>query len=285
HERAQDGRSLGVTIGLTPVLCEQLAHPDFHREFVAYVEQKLAAAAEDRAWFTRSGDAALAALAARWERFYRTSLEDFMGPQGPNLVARFRRLEERGVVEIITCGATHGYLPLLSSDRAAAGQLRTAVTAHRRHFGRAPRGIWLPECAYRPAGAWRSPLDPVAPFVPRRGIEEVLDAQGLRYFFVDRHLLSGGRPLGVYADRFAALRHVVREDGAGVSAADHPPYRAYRVGASERVACFGRDSHTALQVWSGEHGYPGAAPYLDFHKKRFPGGHRYWSVTHPKADL
>src|SRR5207245_2633471 len=50
-------------------------------------------------------------------------------------------------------------------------------------------------------------------------------------------------------------------------------------------ACFGRDPVTAMQVWSGEHGYPGDGAYLDFHKKRFPGGHRYWSVTHPKADL
>src|SRR5439155_1578084 len=101
---------------------------------------------------------------------------------------------------------------------------------------------------------------PVAPFVPRRGVEEVLETYGLRYFFVDRHLLSGGRPLGVYADRFEALRHVVREDGVPAPGAEHPPYRAYRVGVSENVACFGRDPESALQVWSGEHGYPGAPP-------------------------
>src|SRR5437867_8296674 len=59
HARAHSGRALGVTLGLTPVLCEQLAHPDFHREFVAYLEQKIAAAVEDRAWFTRSGEGVL----------------------------------------------------------------------------------------------------------------------------------------------------------------------------------------------------------------------------------
>jgi 1,4-alpha-glucan branching enzyme len=285
HDRTQDGRSLGVTLGLTPVLCEQLAHPEFHREFVSYLEQKIAAAVEDRGWFTRSGESALAALASRWERFYRGSLEEFMGPQGPNLVARFRRLEERGAIEIITCGATHGYLPLLSSDTAAAGQLRTAVTAHRRHFGRAPRGIWLPECAYRPAGTWRAPEGSAAPARERRGVEELLAAQGLRYFFVDTHLLSGGKPLGVYADRFEAL-HQIAAGAAGESQRPgHPPYRPYRVGPSGTVACFGRDPVTASQVWSGELGYPGDGAYLDFHKKRFPGGHRYWSVTHPKADL
>ena len=33
---ARDGRgSLGITLGLSPVLCEQLAHPDFHIEFVS----------------------------------------------------------------------------------------------------------------------------------------------------------------------------------------------------------------------------------------------------------
>ena len=277
--------SLGITLGLSPVLCEQLAHPDFHLEFVSYLEQKIAAATEDRSTFERIGEGAMAVLAQGWERFYRATLEDFMGPHGPDLVRRFRRLEEKGAIEIITCGATHGYLPLLGRESAVEGQVRVARTTHRRHFGRDPRGIWLPECAYRPAGPWSSPIEAGAPATPRRGIEEVLEANGLRYFFVDGHLLSGGRPLGVYADRFEALRHVVRGDGASGAAADHPPYRSYRVGASASVACFGRDPHTAVQVWSGEHGYPGAPPYLDFHKKRFPGGHRYWSVTHPKADL
>jgi 1,4-alpha-glucan branching enzyme len=284
HERARDDRPLGVTLGLTPVLCEQLAHPGFQREFVAYLEQKTLAAAEDRAWFTRSGEGALAELATRWERFYRSSLEDFMGAQGSNLVQRFRRLEERGAIEIITCGATHGYLPLLSSDTAARGQLRTAVTAHRRHFGRAPRGIWLPECAYRPGGPWHAPEGSPAPDVTRRGTEELLAEQALRYFFVDGHLLSGGKPLGVYADRFAVLHHLARDAGGAMPRAEHPPYRPYHVGRSD-VSCFARDPLTAMQVWSGEHGYPGDGAYLDFHKKRFPGGHRYWSVTHPKADL
>jgi 1,4-alpha-glucan branching enzyme len=38
-------------------------------------------------------------------------------------------------------------------------------------------------------------------------------------------------------------------------------------------------------VWSGESGYPGDANYLEFHKKRWPGGHRYWRITGPKFDL
>src|SRR5204862_2247338 len=155
----------------------------------------------------------------------------------------------------------------------------------RRHFGKDPKGIWLPECAYRPAGPWVSPVDPNARPVPRRGVEQIVAQYGLDYFFVDSHLLTGGRPLGVYADRFEALRHVVGDGAQPAAGPEHLPYRPYRVGRAPQVSCFGRDAETALQVWSGEHGYPGDPAYLDFHKKRFPGGHRYWAVTHPQADL
>jgi len=281
---------LGVALGLSPVLCEQLAHPDFHFEFIHYLDNKIAAAREDRATFARTGDSAMAALAEGWEAFYRATLEDFMGPHGTNLVARFRRLEEAGAIEILTCAATHGYLPLLSSDLAAERQVQVACAAHRRHFGRAPAGIWLPECAYRPAGPWPSRAMVEAGGLerassPRAGIEEILARYDLRYFFVDTHLLSGGKPLGVYADRFEALRHLAREPERQAPAPDRPHYRPHRVGDAGALHCFARDPVTAVQVWSGEHGYPGDGDYLDFHKKRFPGGHRYWRVTHPQADL
>ena len=48
---------------------------------------------------------------------------------------------------------------------------------------------------------------------------------------------------------------------------------------------FPRDPRTGIQVWSGDSGYPGDGVYLDFHKKRWPGGHRYWRVTGSKVDM
>ena len=46
-----------------------------------------------------------------------------------------------------------------------------------------------------------------------------------------------------------------------------------------------RDPETTLQVWSRDSGYPGDEWYLEFHKRHFPGGLRFWRVTHPKSDL
>ena len=69
----------------------------------------------------------------------------------------------------------------------------------------------------------------------------------------------------------------------------HSLYKPYYVEGPRAhrrpVTIFPRDPRTGLQVWSGDAGYPGDSNYLDFHKKRFPGGHRYWQVTGTKIDM
>ena len=85
-----------------------------------------------------------------------------------DLVAAFRKFQDLGKLEIITCGATHGFLPLMENaeggpgaDHGRRGPLYESISA------RQPRGIWLPECGYyegldeypaaRPASATSSP--------------------------------------------------------------------------------------------------------------------------------
>ncbi|MFQ6114715.1 MAG: 1,4-alpha-glucan branching protein domain-containing protein, partial [bacterium] len=101
--------------------------------------------------------------------------------------------------------------------------------------------------------------------------------------------------IGVYIDRFDALKRLWAqyekefEYTTSQEDTEKSPYELYLVSSSpegkEPVAIFTRDPKTGLQVWSGEHGYPGDGWYLDFHKKHFPGGHRYWRVTSAKSDL
>ncbi|HEY8368757.1 MAG TPA: 1,4-alpha-glucan branching protein domain-containing protein [Thermodesulfobacteriota bacterium] len=289
-----EGRRPRLTIDLSPVLTEMLADDSFKAEFVDYLSQKIEAARRDQAEFGRLGDTGMRRLAADWEAWYVATRAAFTDTYGRDLPGAFRRLEERGAIEIITCGATHGYFPLLCRDTSIQAQVKQAVSAHRRHFGRSPKGIWLPECAYRPSYRWQSPLpgDPDEPR-ERKGVEEFLSENGIEYFIVDAHLLKGGRAIGVYVDRFELLERLWSRYIAERGEPDRPetprsPYELYYV-ASRRVgapvAIFTRDPQTALQVWSGQHGYPGDGRYLDFHKKRFPGGLRYWRVTDAQADL
>ena len=292
RQLADEGIAARVTLGLTPVLCEQLADPAFAAGLGDYIEIKIRAATDNGADFEREGRADLAALADTWRNFYGALRADFEERLGRDILGAFRALADEGALEIITCAATHAYLPLLGREESIALQLRAANWAHRRHFGRPPAGIWLPECAYRPGYEWRYPLEPWSERPPRvrPGLEEPLSRAGLKYFVVDTHLLTGGRALGVYAGRFEALKRIYEQMLAGADATPRAqqlsPHRPYYVGAADPgVACFVRDAETGLVVWSGEHGYPGDGWYLDFHKKHFPGGLRYWRVTSAQADL
>ena len=87
-------------------------------------------------------------------------------------------------------------------------QIKTGVDTYKKHFGRAPRGMWLPECAYRPRYEWSAPEGVGEESTPvlRKGIEEFLAENNIAYFVADAHLLKGGQPLGTYAERFGALR-------------------------------------------------------------------------------
>lgn len=283
-----------VTIDMSPVLTEQLASPKFKSGLNEYLIERIGAAEKDHQEFHRTGDTYMHNLAVMWRNHYRSLSESFNGEYRMDIPGAFRKLEEDGAIEIITCAATHGYLPLLGTDNAIKAQLRQGKSTHKSHFNAAPRGIWLPECAYRPGYKWQTPVkSDIAPS-ERDGLEKLLSGEGIKYFIVDTDLLKGGEGVDVYLDRFPGLKALWERMEAARSKLPEKDthrshHRPYWVGgdyeSDNPVAVFIRDPDTALVVWSGEHGYPGDGNYLEFHKKRFPNGHRYWRVTSSKADL
>lgn len=280
-----DGVRGGITMSLSPVLAEQLAHPAFAPAFRDYLEERERTVAKDarKDWPAEPGRRELAAW---WHRFYRGHLR-FLDRHQDDLLGAFRRASERGAVELATCGATHHYFPLMARDESVALQCELAVRVHQRRFGSAPRGIWLPECGYRPSGLWRN-RDGVE--VPRAGVEQLVAAAGLRWFIVDSSLITGGRAVGAYPNRTHDLEVARRASAGRVLPATRAKdtRQSYWVADGDeapRVACYSRDAATGLQVWCGDHGYPGDPRYLDFHKKSDTGGHRYWAISGAHVDL
>ncbi len=208
-----------------------------------------------------------------------------MGPHGPNLVAalppargaRARSRSSPAAPPTATCRCS-------SSDAAAAGQVRSRVRDP-------PPALRARAARHLAARVRLPPRRAVAtrrwiPRLPRSraaGIEELLAAaRASTTSSSTRHLLAGGtaarrlrRPLRRRCTTWCATT------ARPAPALEHLPYRPYRVGAGgRRSPASDAIPSTAIQVWSGEHGYPGDGAYLDFHKKRFPGGHRYWA-RHP----
>lgn len=285
-ELAADGCPPKVTVVVTPILAEQLCDTRFREHFKAYVRNKISAAEQDESNFLKEGDMHFAGLARMWQEYYGELIREFTEVHREDIVGAFTSLEQRGAIEIMTSAATHGYLPLLGEDGAIRAQLKVAVETHKRRFDVAPRGLWLPECAYQPRQEWTYPIEDWGPPKVRKGIEEFLADEGIRYFVVDSHLVQGGEPVTVYHKRFGELTSDTGATAPAVSRRSHgpvrSPYNVYYAAPPEgepKVAFFTRDPKTGLQVWSGTSGYPGDANYLEFHKRRFPGGHRYWRVT------
>jgi 1,4-alpha-glucan branching enzyme len=117
-----------------------------------------------------------------------TETRDTYFSYGKNLVAAFAKFQELGTLEIITTAATHALLPLLVNHPASLrAQVLIARDHYRSCFGREPRGIWLPECAYAP------------------GLEKVLQEANIRWFITDTHGLLNSEPrprYGVFAPVF-----------------------------------------------------------------------------------
>jgi 1,4-alpha-glucan branching enzyme len=173
EQLVERGVHLRVTMGLTPPLCEMLADPLLQERYRKHLD-KLVELTEREVGRTRGTAFEDAALAHH--RHFSLSRELYVNVYRSDLLARFRALQDAGALEIITCGATHGFLPLMVRHEAKRAQIQVACRNYAKHFGRAPRGIWLPECGYVP------------------GDDALLADEGLRLFFVDAHAIMFGTP-------------------------------------------------------------------------------------------
>ena len=285
EECVHEGTRVPLTLGLMPILLEQLRNPGFQDRFVRWLDDQQARAVADAAAFTARGDLHLAFLAERWRAHYAGLALHFDTLQR-DIPAAFARLADAGHIELLTSNATHGYMPLLQHDASARAQVRAGVATSERVLGFRPKGAWLPECAYRPGGPWKPPVVH-GDTRNRAGVEEVFAQEGVGFFFVDAHLFQGARSEGIVGphgfgkvgwdqatwDTGRAWRSVLE------------PHLVSSSGGPGRLVALARHPEVSEQVWSGEVGYPGDGRYLEFHKKHGQEGLRYWKVTGPRTDL
>jgi 1,4-alpha-glucan branching enzyme len=285
YDLKEEGVEFRLTIGLTPVLTEQLADPLVLEHLEMYLDEKIAAAKGDVERWKKEGLPHLEYLAGFYQNWYQHTLNTLRDRFDRNIVGAFRQLQDDGYIEIVTSAATHGYLPLLERDSSIYGQLAVGMASYRRHFGRASRDVWLPECAYRPAFYTRA--DGEQYYKP--GLEEFLADVELGCFFAETHTIEGGEPvgkaregvIGPYGD--VPKRYVVPIAGY-VEPTERTTYQPYWIGGAE-VAAIGRNNRTGMQVWSADWGYPGDFDYREFHKKDGISGLQYWRVTGARLDL
>jgi 1,4-alpha-glucan branching enzyme len=203
-----------VTVGLTPVLCDQLEamRGEAGERYVRHLREISSVIhAEDSEGLERGGEPALAAELRRAGGDYVIAVEEFERRER-DLLGAFRSLDR---VELWTSSATHALLPLLATDAGRRLQLATAIASHQRRFGEWGGGFWLPECAYAP------------------GLERDLADHGVRAFCVDQSAVPGFDHLHPVATEAGPVAipidwgtiQLVWDDRAGYPA--DGPYRNY----------------------------------------------------------
>ena len=242
-----EGINPRLTIGLTPILLEQTGEADVLASFEQYLDAELEGARRDVARYA-SEEPGLADLARFYERFYGQLRGALVERYGRDVVAQFRRLCQLGHLDVLTSAATHGYLPLMRRDSTIYGQLKVGRETSRRHMERRSQGIWLPECAYRPAY-----LAEGGRYKP--GIEEFLAELNLLYFFTETHVVAGGKPVGkvvgdVAGPYGAPTRRLIRPVSDAEVGRERTVLRPYYVG-QDRVAVYARDPRTGREQYIG----------------------------------
>jgi alpha-amylase/alpha-mannosidase (GH57 family) len=215
-------------------------------------------------------DEGLRSLKEKGGDFDQADVEYVLGAQRrilAGILPRWRRLAERGQVELSSTPYFHPILPLLcdtdSALRALPGlslptrfshpedarwQVREAIARHARHFGAPPAGMWPAEGSVSPEAL------------------EVLAEEGIRWAASDEgvllHSLDGGatrlralyRPWRVAAGRGGDLRMLFRDR----SLSDVIGFTYAKVPAREAAADFVANALTAGAAWA-EAGIQGAA--------------------------
>jgi 1,4-alpha-glucan branching enzyme len=275
-----------LTVGLTPILLEQLSHEQFKRGFEHYLKDRSERARADRKDFSCAGESHFVGLADRWLQFYAKTGERF-AQIDRDIPGAFAERAARGQVEILTSAATHAYLPLLYEDSCVRAQLRAGLSTSQCILGMRPTGLWLPECSYRPPGHWHPPIRWGAPR-DRAGLEQLAADEGLTHFFVEHRLIEQSRSEWVNNNGWQKVdwEEAIKYARRGWRSPLEPVWVASDGGCPERTAAFGRDLRICEQVWSGSIGYPADGAYLEFHKRRGERrGLRYWRIVGHQIDL
>jgi 1,4-alpha-glucan branching enzyme len=279
-----------MTLGISPILAEQLADPLVLEHFELYLDERTAAAQKDMHYFEHDAYNEHLRYLAEWYRDGFLRIKDaYINRFERDLIGAFRRLQDEGLIEILTTAATHAYLPLLSRDGSLNAQVKTGIATYRRLFGRAPTGFWLPGYGYRPAQVTQSGQ-------VRPGVEQFLGENGIRSFFVDTHALTGEKPVGVAAGNVLGTYDTVQRRytipltdyfvGQQRETTALQPYYVKETDAEEHsgVAVLARNAHMGMQVWGSNLGYPRDFDYRGFHLKAGTSGLQYWRITGERID-
>ncbi|MCL2341914.1 MAG: DUF1957 domain-containing protein [Firmicutes bacterium] len=168
-----------ITMSLTPPLLNMLDNKLLQKRYIKYLRKHIELAKKEV--LRTAYDERINTLSKYYLDRYSNDLHVFKEVYGSNLINAFKHFQDIGVLEIITCGATHGYFPILYvNENTVKAQIAVGVETYKKYFGKQPRGIWLPECGYIPEA------------------DKYLKEFGIEYIITESHGILYADPTPIY---------------------------------------------------------------------------------------
>ena len=140
-----DGVDFRLTMSLTPTLLSMMIDPLLQQRYISKLDKLIELSAKEVERTRWQPAFNKLALLYHWK--FSQSRDLFINKYKKDLVQSFKKFQDHGNLEIITCAGTHGYLPLMNQNLSAIrAQLYVGVRQYENLFGKKPRGIWIPEC-------------------------------------------------------------------------------------------------------------------------------------------
>ena len=168
-----------LTMSMTPPLLSMLDNKLLQKRYIKYLKKHIELC--EKEIVRTANDKKLNELSHYYLNRYSNDLYVFKELYNCNLIEAFKSFQDKGFLEIITCGATHGYFPILYvNEKTVKAQIGIGVQTYEKYFGRKPRGIWLPECGYIPES------------------DKYLKEFGIEYIITESHGILYANPTPIY---------------------------------------------------------------------------------------
>src|SRR5574344_1751783 len=168
-----------ITMSLTPPLLNMLDNKLLQERYIKYLNTHIELAGKE---IERTKyDQRINNLSHYYFDRYSADLKFLKDDCKCNLISAFKKFNDLGVLEIIGCGATHGYFPILAvNEKTVRAQIALGVQTYNKYFDRPISGFWLPECGYVPEA------------------DKYLKEFGIKYVLVETHGILYADPTPLY---------------------------------------------------------------------------------------
>ncbi len=132
----EDNVDFRITMTLSPTLISMLMDPLLTGRYLKHINKLIELAHKEIE--RTSWQPSFQHLAIMYLNNFCNS-RDIFEKYKRNLITAFKKFQDAGKLEIITCGATHGYFPLMDVSRdSVRAQVKVAVSHYEKVFGRKP---------------------------------------------------------------------------------------------------------------------------------------------------